>query len=413
MKRLLAKEEHARAIANIIAGCTVVLFAVLVYRIDGVLAFLSHLMGVLFPLAIGFVIAFLVDPPLTTLERLFHRLFDRLFRKRTPPKIPCRLLAAVIIYVLLIGAILGFMAIVLPQIVDSVRGLIVQLTGFLNSNRPEIEEFLREFNWVDSTGGSMNLFNSVMGYWDQLTAWILSSTGALVKGVVDVSTSVGNVVSQVVIGVVISIYLLFGKEKFAAQAKKIGCSFLPEERVQRLTFWFRKTHQVFSGYIVGQLLASLVVGVICYIVMLCTGMDYALLISVIVGITNIVPVFGPIVGGVAGCIILLVVNFTKNPMVVVWFGLFILVLQQIEGNIIGPRILGDSVGISSFWIILSIVVGGGLFGLPGILLGIPVFAVIYAVAQSLVGEKLKRQGLPSDTQAYVGKGPLPKPKTEK
>lgn len=409
MKSLIAKEQRARSIANIITGCSVVLFAILVYRVDAVFGFIFKVVRVMFPLTLGFVVAFLLDPPITTLTRLLHRLFSRLFtkKKRLLPTKPFRVLAAFLMYAALVALIFGFLAVVLPQLVDSIRRLITSVTRFLNLHQGEIQQFLRDFNWTGSSGSTMNLFNTLLGYWEEFAARSLSYTGQLVVGIVNLSASVGGMITEVLIGLIISVYMLFGKEKFAAQAKKLGCAIMPVNRVETLTFWFRKTHKVFSSYIVGQLVASLLTGVVCYIMMLIFRFDYALLISVIIGVTNVVPVFGPIIGAIIGIVILLIIN----PMSALWFGVFILCLQQLEGNIVAPRILGDSIGISSFWIMLSIMAGGGLFGLPGILLGIPVFAVIYSVVQMLVANRLKRAGMPPETAAYYGTGPLPERKT--
>lgn len=403
MRPLVDKTEVKRTLANVVAGCGVVLFAIILYRFDGVVGFLSRIVRIMFPFIMGFVIAFLLIPPLTHLERLFHKLFDRFFKNGKPPKRLYRSIAAVLLYALLVAIVIAFLAIVLPQLVDSVGRLIQSVTRYMNTHRDEIEGFLKDFNWT-SQGANNSLFNSLMTIWDDFAAKSLTYTGQLVVGIVNVSASVGNVLSELFIAVVVSVYILFGKETFAAQAKKLGCAIMPIERVETLIYWFRRTHSIFSGYIVGQLLSSAVVGAVCYVFMLAFSIDYALLIAVLIGVTNILPVFGPIIGGVIGIVILLIVN----PMKAVIFAIFILLLQQVEGNIITPRILGDSIGISSFWVILSIVIGGGMFGLAGILLSIPVFAVVYAIVQVAVANKLKRKGMPPSTDAYRDQDHLPR-----
>ncbi|MDL2206952.1 AI-2E family transporter [Eubacteriales bacterium OttesenSCG-928-N13] len=407
MKRLIGKEDQPRIVANIVIGCAVVLFAILVYRIDGLLSIFRTISQIMFPFTMGFLIAFLINPFMTTLENWLHKILDKRTKAKKASRFLCRAIAAVLCYVLLFGVIVGFLAIVLPQLVSSISNLISFITRYLYTHRADIETFLREFN----LGTSENLFDSLLKYWEDFTKQFLSYSGALVVQVVNWSASLGSMLSQFFIGVIISVYVLFGKEKFAAQAKKLGCAFMQRERVETLAYWLRKMHRAFSGYIAGQLLLSLILGAVCYLFMLLFGWDYALLISVIVGVTNIIPVFGPIAGGVISVIIMLVVNL-PNVMPAVGFGIFIIVLQQIEGNIVGPRVLGDSVGISSFWIMFSIIVGSGLFGLPGVFLGIPVFAVLYSIIQTITAYRLKKRGLPSSTEDYYGTGPLPTSRTE-
>lgn len=405
MRPLIAGDQKARAIANIFTGCAIVLFAILIYQWSGLMAGLQRVMRVMLPFTVAIIVAFVLEPPLGALERLFHKLLDRGFKGGHAPRTLCRTLAAVIVYVLFIGIVLGFLAVVLPQLVTSLKQLVISFTGYINRNRGAAEEFLRSFNWTtDPTTG--NLLEQGLKLWDEFASSILTNTGSLVVGIVNISALVSNLLLDTFVGLILSIYMLFGKEHFAAQCKKLGCSIMPGERVEQMTFWFRKTHAIFSGFIAGKLLSSLILGLVCYIVMLIFRMDYAMLISVIVGVTNIVPVFGPFIGGAIGVLILLVVN-PLHPMTAVWFALIQLVLQQLEGNIIGPKVLGDTVGISSFWVIFSIVVGGGLFGLSGALLGIPVFALIYAFVGMLVEARLKRLDMPPETSAYYGTGPLP------
>lgn len=411
MKPIIAKDQRQRALANIITGCSVVLFAILVYRIDGVLLFLNRMLRVMLPFTVGFVLAFLLDPPLMALERLLHRFLNARLSKKVRVKTPllCRLIAAIVVYLLFIGLVFGFLAILLPQLITSMTQLINSITRYINTHRADIEQFMRNFSWTTDTTSSTSLLDSALKIWNEFAASILTNSGTLVVGIYNLSASVSNFLVDMFLGMIVSVYMLFGKERFAAQCKKFGCAVMSAERVKQLTYWFGKTHMVFSGFIAGKMITSIALSLVCYIIMLCCNMDYALLISVIVGVTNIVPVFGPFIGGGIGVIILLVVNPEKQ-MNAVWFALIILILQQLEGNIIGPKILGDSIGINSFWVIFAIVLGGGLFGLTGILLGIPVFAVIYSFVQMLVESKLKQKGMPPDTQSYHGQGELPSPK---
>ena len=182
-----------------------------------------------------------------------------------------------------------------------------------------------------------------------------------------------------------------------AQAKKVCYAVMKRPSCETLIHWARRANNIFAGFIIGKIVDSLIIGVICYICMLIFGIEYPLLISVIVGVTNVIPFFGPYIGAVPSILFLLLVN----PVSALWFGIFIVILQQIDGNVIGPLILGDHVGLSAFWIMLSITVGGGLFGFAGMVLSVPTFALIYAIVRTVIDRRLKNRGLPEETERYI------------
>ena len=405
MKPWIHENERKRATANIVTGCAVVLFTVLVYQFNELVIFMSRLFSILAPFILGLVVAFLLNPPQVFLEQQCHKWFDRFF-KRKRPLLLYRLVTTVLLFAAFILFLVGFLSAVLPQLVGSIRNLIDSVTRYLYAHSTEIQSFLRDLN-LNGTEGDNSFYNSIIKLWNDFASMSLTYTAQLVVGIVNVSASVGNVLSNVFVGLVVSINMMLGKERFAAQAKKLGCAFMNRERVELLSFWFRKTEHIFSRYIIGQIISSVVVGTLCYIFMLICNMDFALLISVMVGITNIIPVFGPIIGGFIGALILLI----SNPMSALGFGVFVLVMQQIEGNVISPRIMSDSIGISPFWVILSIILGGGLFGVGGILLSIPIFAIIYALVSAIVTARLEKKGFPGATSAYAND--IPKPDEEK
>ena len=220
----------------------------------------------------------------------------------------------------------------------------------------------------------------------------------------EVSTSlIGSVVDLLVwlfnfiIGIIISIYLLSSKELFCAQAKKITYALLREERANNLINNMRFANKTFGGFLIGKILDSFIIGILCFIGTSVLKIPYALLISVIVGVTNIIPFFGPYLGAIPCALILIMIN----PIKCVVFLIFVLVLQQFDGNVLGPKILGNSTGLSSFWVIFSITVFGGLFGVLGMFVGVPVFAVIYAAIKTFVSQRLVKKNLPADTNYYM------------
>ena len=226
----------------------------------------------------------------------------------------------------------------------------------------------------------------------------MNYTSVLVNNLMAISSSIYTLVFQLLVGMIAAFYLLMDRERYCAQVKKLCYSLFKPSTCETLIYWARRAHKIFSGFITGKILDSLIIGIICYVCMLLFRIEYPLLISVIVGFTNIVPFFGPLIGAIPCLVILLLIN----PLSALWFLIFILILQQLDGNVIGPFIMGDYVGLSPFFIMLAIMVGGGLFGFPGMLLGVPVFALVYAAVKAGTEARLKAQNLPTESAAYEG-----------
>ena len=210
-------------------------------------------------------------------------------------------------------------------------------------------------------------------------------------------------VKDLLIAIIVSVYLLARKDIFAAQSKKIVYSLFRTDIADLLVEETRNAYKIMSGFINGKLVDSLIIGVICLVCCNLLKFPYPALIATIVGVTNIIPFFGPFIGAIpCGLLILLV-----SPIKAVYFAIFILVLQQFDGNILGPKILGDSTGLASFWVLFSILLFGGVFGFAGMVLGVPVFAMIYSVISRMVAQGLRSRGLPVETEDYMGKtGPM-------
>ena len=202
---------------------------------------------------------------------------------------------------------------------------------------------------------------------------------------------------NLVIGIIVSVYMLGNKETFKANAKRVMYTLFSVDTVKKIFDGLDFTDKTFMGFINGKLVDTAIIGLICYIGCVLLRMPYALLISVIVGVTNVIPFFGPFIGAVPSALLVLLVD----PFKCLIFVIFIIVLQQVDGNIIGPKVLGSSIGINGFWVMFSIILGGGLFGFWGMLLGVPVFVVIYTALGKLVTKKLVKRELPTDTDEYM------------
>jgi predicted PurR-regulated permease PerM len=194
-----------------------------------------------------------------------------------------------------------------------------------------------------------------------------------------------SVLIRTVIGFIVSIYILLDRERFTVQFRKLTYAIFSKKQSERLFEISKLSARMFNSFIIGKTVDSLIVGVICYIFMLIFGWPYPVLISLIIGVTNMIPVFGPFIGAIPALFLLFIVD----PSAALWFALFIIILQQIDGNIIGPLILQDSMGLPSLWIMFAIIIGGGFFGLIGMFLGVPVFAIIYVIVKEIVNQRLK------------------------
>lgn len=389
----------------------------LLFHLNDVTQFFSGLGVILRPIFMGAVIAFLLLPVHRTILRFLTAIVSdkRMFGFLNFLSILFSLLLALFLIYLLL-------AMVLPQVYESVVGLVEAVPDYIESvqswlqtffeDNPEIQNYVMSV--YDSATASLEqwLNSSVLPNLESVSTafqWVRTSvlpnlTG-VVAGVSGVVVGFLVLVKDLLIAIIVSIYLLARKDVFAAQGKKIVYSIFRTDIADLLVGEVRNAYKIMSGFINGKLLDSLIIGVICLVCCNLLQFPYPALIAVVVGVTNIIPFFGPFIGAVP-CGLLV---FLSSPVQALYFILFILVLQQFDGNILGPKILGDSTGLASFWVLFSILLFGGLFGFAGMVLGVPVFAMIYSVISRMVAHGLRSRDLPVETENYIGKtGPLSK-----
>ncbi len=368
-------------------------------EIPGISVIFSKIMGVLMPFTVGLTLAYLLLPVYNVVQRPLYKLLGGKKEKpRRFAKALSKIAASVVAMIVLLAVVVGLLSMVIPQAYQSVANLI--------NNMPAKTE--TALTWLN------NVF-AKFGSDDMATQWISQGISKATEGIVswaqkDVLPNLGNIakkvstgvvgvfgtVTDVIVGVIICFYTLNSKEIFVAQAKKATYSLFKPATANYVVNITRYVHATFGQFINGIILDAFMVGTLCFIGMSLFRMPYALLISAIVGLFNIVPIFGPIVAGVIGTFFLLL----EDPIKAVIFFVFVLVLQQIDGNIVAPKILGDKTGLPSFWVIFAIVVGGGLFGLPGMVLGVPAFAVLYALIDQYLENRLRKKGLSDQTEAF-------------
>lgn len=388
----------------------------LLFHMRTVTAFLETLGIILRPIFMGMVIAFLLLP----VYRGILGFLTTVTPDRRPPFL--NLVSAVLSLLAACFLVYLLMAMVIPQVYDSIVGLIQAIPDYIEVVQGWLQTFFEDNPDIQSA--VMSVYNSSAAsleqwlntdilpnlesvsstfQWVRTTIWP-NFTG-VVAGVSGLLMGFLVLVKDLLISMIVSIYLLVRKDIFAAQSKKIVYSVFRTDIADLIVDEARNAYKIMSGFINGKLLDSLIIGVLCLICCNIFKFPYPALIAVIVGVTNIIPFFGPFIGAIpCGLLIFLV-----RPIQALYFAVFILALQQFDGNILGPKILGDSTGLASFWVLFSILLFGGLFGFGGMVLGVPVFAMIYSIISRLVSYGLRSRGLPSDTADYMGKtGPLSK-----
>lgn len=412
----MKQKKYASYVAAGVTAFLVVAAAVILYfallRFTVIADFCAKLAYILRPVTYGLVLAFLLLP----LQRSFNRVFLFLTKgkSRKNPTVArwTNFISILFSVIVLLLAVYLILAMLLPQIYLSVVGLIKAMPGYINSIQIWLTDFLK--NNPDIRAILLPMYETAAA---SLQDWLqrdllpqletMERTMQLLESVFLPSvTSVAVVVMDVLywlkdalIALIISVYILMRKDTFAAQAKKIAYSILPTKKADLLVDETRNAYRILSGFIIGKIIDSLIIGLICFVCTTTFGFPYPALVSTVVGVTNVIPFFGPFIGAIPCILLILLVD----PLQSVYFALFILALQQFDGNILGPKILGDSTGLDAFWVLFSILLFGGLFGFTGMVLGVPIFAMIYSIVQRLVRNGLTRRGLPLETDAYLGK----------
>ncbi|OON98278.1 MAG: hypothetical protein ATN36_01020 [Epulopiscium sp. Nele67-Bin005] len=296
-------------------------------------------------------------------------------------------LALLLSYTMFVGVVTILLMIVVPQIWESINTLVPEIQKQYYVAEQYVEVLWKELNMAEP-----EIWEQIEDVWQQvllfITGWLSNIVPTLMGWFFGFTSSVVNMV----IALVFSVYFLLSKEMLSRQTKQVVYAIFKEDVADYLVHVKRVFDKAFSGFITGQLLESFIVGVLCFIGMMILGFPYVMLVSVIIGATNIMPMVGPFIGTVPASFIILMADIS-NPMQVVWFVLFIVVLQQLESNLIYPRVVGSSLGLPGFWVIFAITIGGNLLGLPGIILGVPSAAAIYKLTREATYKRLNEKHL--------------------
>lgn len=392
--------KHLRKNRYVLVGLTLFLtfVACTLFKIFldnfNVLGVIRTIVRLMMPFMIGFALAYLLNPVMKFFERnLFERAFlnSRLKKKRKL----VRGLSVLTTVVVALAAFTVVLLLLIPQLAYSLMGILNNLPEYMKNLGNYVEGLVagnQELaNFVDTQMTTIN---------DTIQDFIATAMPSITKLLGNVTVGVIGVVNALkdsILGIIISVYVLYAKEQFIAQAKKVIVALTPDSFSKPFISLVRETHGVFGGFISGKIIDSLIIGVLCFIGTSILGMPYAVLVSVIVGVFNVIPFFGPFIGAIPSALLILMVD----PLKCLWFVIFIIVLQQFDGNILGPYILGGTTGLSAFWVIFAILTFGGLFGFIGMFVGVPVFAVIYTLISRGINKKLEKKGRSTATADYL------------
>ena len=375
-----------------------ILFFLIISKWSSVLEVISDVGRIMSPIIIGFVVAYILNPGMRFFEKKFFTpLGVKLFPAGSKKiKTFSRVLGMVSMFTILLVIIVGVTMLVIPQLYSSVEKIVDNIDSYISVVRGWTDSVFKENSDMEST--VLDFISKLLNYAaDWLQTGVMERIDTIIINLTSGIKSVLMAILNFIIGLIVAVYVLYGKERFNSQAKKLIYSVFSPKAANSIMAVSRKTDEMFAGFFIGKIVDSIIIGLICAVFTTIVGIPYAPLVSVIVGITNIIPFFGPYIGAVPCAFIILL----ESPLNCLIFVIFIIVLQGFDGNVLGPKILGDKTNLSSFWVVFAILVGGGFFGFGGMICGVPVVAVIFYFFEKWVRRSLERRGLPTDEESFL------------
>lgn len=380
------------------ATMTIVISAIAIFaifNIDAIGNRMSAITAVTTPIIIGIFSAYLLNPLMTRLE---NGMFGKLARsEKRSARRRARALALTLTMLFILSVLILMVMLVLPQLIDNIIALFDNMDDYMEHMRNFIDKVTAKVPFIKTLLNNPldDAEQFLANLWNDHSSQIMGFAGNIASGIMSVLDAMKNVF----LGLTISIYLLAKKEMFIGQSKKLIFAFMKPERAQRFLGVCREASKKFLGSIIGKIVEAFLVGILIFVTCWIVGIPYTPLISVIMFLFNLIPFVGPIIGAVPCCLLLLL---SSKPTMMIWFIIIVTILQAIDGNVIAPWILGDSTGLPAVWIIISLIIGGGFFGILGMLLSVPVCAVLYMLFKDFVENKLRKRNLPSNTGEYAG-----------
>ncbi len=386
-----------------IAGAALIILYMSMSKYDSFVNLFNKGLMILSPFIYGIVLAYLLEPLYELIRKPLHEFLAGKLNGMYHPHIVSVIsggVAVAITMAVFIAFLIGFGFLVIPQIIESLSSLVVIIPARVQ----EIIDFIEKQD-ANNQGMLMeSVIDILKNSTDNITSWIsntlLPTLGNYMTQIYQGLWSTVKTVLNIAIGLITSVYIMTERDHFKALIKKTVMAIWPEDRAADILDYLRFTNRAFGGFISGKIIDSIIIGIICFFILNILHIPYAVLVSVIVGITNIIPFFGPFIGAIPGALII----GAADPMKMLIFLVVILALQQFDGYVLGPKILGDSTGLSSFWVMFAIIIGGGMFGFLGMVFAVPTFAVVAYYFNDKIEDSLRSKGLPTETEAYEENG---------
>ena len=359
----------------------IVILAYVIFNFKKIVSGGGNIISIISPFIIGIAIAFVLNLAMVIFESKLLKFLDyEKYKKYSKLKRP---LSVTLTFLSVFLAIVGLIRFIIPQLIDSISTLTDTIPAYIKSFEVLISQYVSDTEILNT------LWNNFLSAWRE----ILQFTGQIVvsslSGVVNITVGFTSGVFNFIISIIFSIYMLINKERLQLGIKKVLYALSEKKFADKVMYLAKISNETFSSYIGGQFIEAIIIGVLCFIGMIIFKMPYPLLISVLIAVTALVPIFGAFIGTIPAAFIILIID----PMKALWFVVFIIVLQQIEGNLIYPKVVGGSIGLPPIWVMLAMIIGGNTFGLIGILLGIPIFSVIYKVFKEFIEKRLNHKKL--------------------
>ncbi|MBQ8356381.1 MAG: AI-2E family transporter [Clostridia bacterium] len=375
-----------------------ILIVLTLSNLDAILHPIKSLSSILAPITIGLVLAYIANFILRFFE---YKLFNKI-KKRTVN----RALSMVLTYLVLLLILAGVVWLIVPSVIDSVRDLQVNGMFYVTRVIESINQVLAKIPFIQPEDGTdilnlEKLLNFILEFLGTSGSWIVSNIASIAGSTI-------TVLKNIIVGIFISIYVLLSKERLNAGCRRVFRALLSEKNEKRLLYYLGKAHHKFGGYMIGKLTDSMMVMLVCMLLFSIFKIPYAILIAVIIGVTDIIPFFGPFIGAIPSAIII----FIASPSKAILFVLLILVVQQIDGNLIAPVILGNKTGLSSLGVIVAVTVMGNVFGITGMLIGVPLFALIVTLLDDFIKSRLRAKGHSTDIKEYYPADAFIRPQDE-
>ena len=391
-----SKQDIHRGIILTLSLCVVVVFMSLLGKIPAVFGWIGTLIAAMTPLIIGCAFAFLLNPIVKYLKKPLLKLTKKWKKKTSEAEKLANTLAVVLTIILFVGMIIVLLAIILPQLKDSLFTLYEKLPSYFESaknwlnglfkNSPEIQKTISSYMDNFQTVLSKVFNDTLLPNMNTIISWITSGLMGVIGAILDI-----------IIGLIVSIYILIDKEHLKAKSKRVIYSMVKKEHGNKILDALEYVNRVFGGFVNGKIIDSVVIGIMTGIFCGLVGMPYAMLVTVIIAVTNVIPFFGPFIGAIPSAILILV----ESPQMALIFIIFIIVLQQLDANLVQPIVLGDQTGLSGLGVLLAIIVGSNLFGMVGMILAVPLCAIIFTILSMFLKSRLKKRGLTSRTEYYM------------